>query len=173
MTRGGALIDYLTITCKRVRHALSKEHQEPWNPLPLRKSTTTRGGVRHACVQHPAAQTATSKRGLFCSSDQLPWHQTGPNWQTVFSPCYLYLHFTATTSSTSAGTEGHHGLQSFSLCKSTINLLCNIDVMDFVNTQAAEQRFTSRAGWLYRTKPAPTTYTTFAGCSEPHRPRQR
>lgn len=137
------MIDYLMITCKRVRHALSKEHQEPWNPLPLRKSTTTRGVfVMHVCnirqrkQQPPNADFSAARTNCHDT-------MTGPNWQTVSSPCCLYLHFTATTSSTSAGTEGHHGLQSFSLCKSTTNLLCNIDVMDFVNTQAAEQRFTS------------------------------
>lgn len=41
----------------------------------------------------------------------------------------------STTSYSSAGTEGHRALQSLSPCKSTINLLYNIDVMDFVNTQ--------------------------------------
>lgn len=56
-------------------------------------------------------------------------------WQTESKRCCLYLHFTVTTSYCSAGTDGHHALQSFSICKSTINLLYNIDVMDFVNTQ--------------------------------------
>lgn len=46
-----------------------------------------------------------------------------------------FIYISVTTSYSSAGTDGHHALQSFSLCKSTINLLYNIDVMDFVNTQ--------------------------------------
>lgn len=45
------------ITCESCCSTL--EHEESSNTPPLYKSTTTRGGVCHARVQHPAAQTAS------------------------------------------------------------------------------------------------------------------
>lgn len=96
-------------------------------------------------------------------------------WQTESKRCCLYLHFTVTTSYCSAGTDGHHALQSFSICKSTINLLYNIDVMDFVNTQPTNNDLLHEllAVGCAEQNRAPTARTIFAGCSEPHRPRQR
>lgn len=85
-------------------------------------------------MQHPAAQT-TSPKAQF-SAARTNCQDTRRDLSGRAHPrCAAFIYISVTASCSPAGTGGHRGLKSFSLCKSTINLLYNIDVIDFANTQ--------------------------------------